>query len=126
MPRNFVILFRGREGSSAIIDLMSKHPDVRVPVFEQLCAMGRFGQKSGRGFYLHQDGKRLPDPEVAALIEQAAAARGIRRAPVPAAAIQQRFHAALVNEAARVLADGIAARPQRSRLRSRTLLPTTG
>ncbi|MDR3539059.1 MAG: 3-hydroxyacyl-CoA dehydrogenase NAD-binding domain-containing protein [Acetobacteraceae bacterium] len=90
------------------------HQDKRervVPVFDQICQLGRFGQKTGRGFYLYQDGNRVVDPEVTALVEAASAARGIVRAPVPPEAIQQRVHAAMVNEAAQVLADGIAARP---------------
>jgi 3-hydroxyacyl-CoA dehydrogenase len=82
-----------------------------VPVFDWICERGHFGQKTGRGFSLHQDGKRVPDPEVAALVERASAARGIMRRLVPAEEIQWRVHAAMVNEAARVLGEGIAARP---------------
>jgi 3-hydroxyacyl-CoA dehydrogenase len=82
-----------------------------VPVFEQICEKGRFGQKTGRGFYIYRDGQRLPDPEVTALVEAASAARGITRRKVAPEEIQQRVHAATVNEAAKVLADGIAARP---------------
>ncbi|HEY1933122.1 MAG TPA: 3-hydroxyacyl-CoA dehydrogenase NAD-binding domain-containing protein [Acetobacteraceae bacterium] len=82
-----------------------------VPVFQQICERGRFGQKTGRGFYIHRDGQRLADPEVAALVEAASAARGITRRHVTAEEIQQRVHAATVNEGAKVLSDGIAARP---------------
>lgn len=82
-----------------------------VPVFEQICEKGRFGQKTGRGFYIYQDGQRLPDPEVTALVEAASAARGIARRKVTPEEIQQRVHAATVNEGAKVLSDGIAARP---------------
>ena len=76
-----------------------------------ICEGGHFGQKTGAGFYLHQNGKRLPDPEVAALIERASAERGITRHPVSPEEIQQRVHATMVNEGARVLSEGIAARP---------------
>lgn len=82
-----------------------------VPVFNQICERGHFGQKSGRGFYIHRDGQRIPDPEVVALIEAASAARGITRRHVTPEEIQQRIHAAMVNEGAYVLQDGIAARP---------------
>jgi len=82
-----------------------------VPVFDWICERGHFGQKTGRGFYIHQDGKRMPDPEVAALIERASAARGITRHAVAAEDIQRRVHAAMVNEGAHVLSEGIAARP---------------
>ena len=90
----------------------SRDPRERyVAVFDQICELGRYGQKTGRGFYIHAGGKRQPDPEVAALIEAASAARGIKRRPLPAEEIQRRVHAAMVNEGARVLSDGIAARP---------------
>jgi 3-hydroxyacyl-CoA dehydrogenase len=82
-----------------------------VPVADLLCEQGRFGQKTGAGWYRHVDGKRLPDPEVTALIERAAAEKGIVRKPVSAETIQQGVHAAMVNEGAKVLAEGIAARP---------------
>ena len=82
-----------------------------VPVFEQICEKGRFGQKTARGFYIYRDRQRLPDPEVTALVEAASAARGITRRKVTPEEIQQRVHAATVNEGVNVLADGIAARP---------------
>lgn len=82
-----------------------------VPVFEQICEKGRFGQKTGRGFYIYRDGRRLPDPEVTTLVEAASAARGITRRKVTPEDIQRRVHAAMVNEGAKVLSDGIAARP---------------
>jgi 3-hydroxyacyl-CoA dehydrogenase len=82
-----------------------------VPVFDWICERGHFGQKTGRGFYIHQDGKRVPDPEVAALVERASTARGITRHAVAAEDIQCRVHAAMVNEGARLLSEGIAARP---------------
>jgi 3-hydroxyacyl-CoA dehydrogenase len=82
-----------------------------VPVADWLCECGRFGQKTGAGWYRHVDGKRLPDPEVTALIERASAEKGISRRTIPAEAIMRDVHAAMVNEGARVLAEGIAARP---------------
>ena len=82
-----------------------------VPVADWLCEAGRFGQKTGAGYYRHAGGKRVTDPEVTALIERASAVRGIERRPVGAEAIQRRIHAAMVNEGARVLAEGIARRP---------------
>ncbi len=81
------------------------------PVYDWICEGGHFGQKTGAGFYVHRDGKRLPNPEVEALILRAAAERGVVRRPVSAEAIQQRVHATMVNEGARLLTAGIAARP---------------
>jgi 3-hydroxyacyl-CoA dehydrogenase len=90
----------------------TRDPEARyVPIADWLCELGRFGQKTGAGYYRHEGGKRLVDPEVTALIERASAAKGITRRPVPAETIQTRVHAAMVNEAARALAEGIAQRP---------------
>jgi 3-hydroxyacyl-CoA dehydrogenase len=80
-------------------------------VYDWICEGGNFGQKTGAGFYIHQNGKRLPNPAAEALILRAAAERGTTRHPVSADSIQQRVHATMVNEGARILADGIAARP---------------
>ena len=82
-----------------------------APIADWLCEHGRLGQKTGAGWYLYRDGKRLADPEVAGLIARASALRGIHRRAVPASAIQERSHVAMVNEAARILAEGVAARP---------------
>ena len=82
-----------------------------VPVFDWICEQGRYGQKTGRGFYRYEGGKRTPDPEVAEMAARASALRGITRRQVSAEEIQRNIHAAMVNEGARVLSDGIAARP---------------
>jgi 3-hydroxyacyl-CoA dehydrogenase len=89
-----------------------REPQMRhVQIADTLVERGRLGQKTGAGYYRHAEGKRLADPEVIALIEQASAAKGIARHPVPAEVIQQRVHAAMVNEGAKVVAEGVAARP---------------
>jgi 3-hydroxyacyl-CoA dehydrogenase len=82
-----------------------------VPIADWICELGRFGQKTGAGYYLHKDGRRLADPVVTDLVERASAARGITRQSVPAEAITARVHAAMVDEGARILAEGIARRP---------------
>jgi 3-hydroxyacyl-CoA dehydrogenase len=101
------IAWAGRRRAAATRD-----PRVRyVPIADWLCEMGRFGQKTGAGYYVHKDGKRTVDPVVTELVHRASAARGIIRRTVPAEEIQSRVHAAMVNEAARILAEGIAQRP---------------
>jgi 3-hydroxyacyl-CoA dehydrogenase len=82
-----------------------------VPVADWLCEQGRFGQKTKAGWYAHDNGTSRPDPIVTALVKQASAARGVLRVPIAPEVIQARVHAAMVNEAARVLEEGIAARP---------------
>ncbi len=89
------------------------HPtrERQVPVADWLCEHGRLGQKTGAGWYLYRDGRRLADPEVAGMITRASAIRGIHRRSIPAASIQERAHASMVNEAARIVTEGVAARP---------------
>jgi 3-hydroxyacyl-CoA dehydrogenase len=80
-------------------------------VADQLVEMGRLGQKTGKGWYLYGDDRKpRPDPEVIALIERAAAAAGIERRRVSNEEIVERAIYALINEGARVLADGFALR----------------
>jgi 3-hydroxyacyl-CoA dehydrogenase len=80
-------------------------------VADQLYELGRFGQKTGKGWYRYaEDRKPLPDPEVLELIERMAAAAGIRRRPFAEAEIIERTIYALINDGARVLDDGFALR----------------
>jgi 3-hydroxyacyl-CoA dehydrogenase len=74
--------------------------------------MGRFGQKTGAGWYRYPDGSRapVPDPEVQRLIEECARQAGIARRQIPPEEIVERTVYALVNEGARILEEGIALR----------------
>jgi 3-hydroxyacyl-CoA dehydrogenase len=73
--------------------------------------MGRLGQKSGAGWYAYVDGKKHIDPFVTDLIEKIAREKGLARKTIPADAIQRYVHAAIVNEGAKILSEGIAPRP---------------
>jgi 3-hydroxyacyl-CoA dehydrogenase len=89
----------------------SKPGDRKPLVADTLCEMGRFGQKTGKGWYVYgEDRKPTPDPEVLALIERAATAAGIRRRPIGNEEIIERTIYALINEGARVLDEGYASR----------------
>jgi 3-hydroxyacyl-CoA dehydrogenase len=81
-------------------------------VLDHLYAAGMLGQKTGAGFYLYPQGSRTPqdNPALPAMLEQAAATRGIVRQPVTNEHIVERCLFALVNEAARILDEGIAQR----------------
>ena len=82
-------------------------------LLEQLNALGRFGQKSGTGWYRYDAERRaLPDPAVTELIERHARARGITRRTLSDTEILERCLYAMINEGARLLADGIVPRPQ--------------
>jgi 3-hydroxyacyl-CoA dehydrogenase len=85
----------------------------QAPVADALYEAGRLGQKTGKGYFLYADGDRTPrpDPEVAALIERIAAAQGVTRRAVGAEEIVERLIYPMINEGARILEDGIAARP---------------
>ena len=87
-------------------------PGARKPlVADKLCEMGRFGQKTGAGWYRYGDDRRpIPDPEVRALIEQTTQAAGIVRRPFTSEEIVERTIYALINEGARVLEEGVALR----------------
>jgi 3-hydroxyacyl-CoA dehydrogenase len=87
-------------------------PGVRVPlVADQLAEMGRFGQKTGRGWSLYDENRQpSPDPETAALIDKTARAAGIERRTIGREEIVDRCILALVNEGAQVLGEGIALR----------------
>jgi len=77
-----------------------------------LCERGRFGQKTGAGWYRYEPGARtaLPDPEVDALIEQYRRDIGVAPRAIPGDEIVERCILALVNEGARLLEEGIALR----------------
>ncbi|AVO37670.1 3-hydroxyacyl-CoA dehydrogenase NAD-binding domain-containing protein [Pukyongiella litopenaei] len=80
---------------------------------DTLCEAGHFGQKTGKGYYVYEAGKRagVPNPEVMPLIEAERAAQGITPRDFTDAEIVRRYMAAMVNEAARVVGEGIARRP---------------
>jgi 3-hydroxyacyl-CoA dehydrogenase len=93
------------------LNQFSKPGDRKPLVADTLCEMGRFGQKTGKGWYVYgEDRTPTPDPEVLALIERAATASGIRRRAITDEEIIERTIYALINEGARVLEEGYASR----------------
>ena len=87
-------------------------PGVRTPlVLDRLYEMGRLGQKTGRGWYVYDDDRKpSPYPEVEALIEKTASDAGIERRQIGDDEILDRCILAMVNEGARILEEGYAAR----------------
>lgn len=87
-------------------------PNVRHPMIaDRLCEMGRYGQKTGAGWYRYDENRKpSPDPEVEKLIEEAAAEAGIERRQIGEEEIIERTMYALVNEGARILEEGYALR----------------
>ena len=83
----------------------------RAPVADALCDAGRYGQKTGRGYYVYDGRTPTPDPEVDAIIEQQSQRLGIDRHPIPQDEIIERLVYPMINEGARILEEGIAERP---------------
>jgi 3-hydroxyacyl-CoA dehydrogenase len=91
----------------------AEHPgEQQRTAADAICEAGRFGQKTGAGWYRYEAGKRdpIPDPAVDAIIEQFRRDSGITPRKISDAEIVERCIYALVNEGARILEDGIAAR----------------
>jgi 3-hydroxyacyl-CoA dehydrogenase len=80
---------------------------------DELCRLGRLGQKTGGGWYDYPDGPRRPVPalEAGALVERHRRTLGITPRAIDDSEIVERLLYALVNEGARLLEEGIAARP---------------
>jgi 3-hydroxyacyl-CoA dehydrogenase len=83
----------------------------RALVADRLCELGRFGQKTGAGFYRYEgDRTPRPDPEVERIILDIAAEQGIARRPISDEEILDRLLYPMVNEGARILEEGRAIR----------------
>jgi 3-hydroxyacyl-CoA dehydrogenase len=87
-------------------------PGIRQPLAgDRLCEMGRFGQKTGAGWYKYDENRRaIPDPELTALIRKWAAEAKIPQRQMGREEIVDRCLYALVNEGARILQEGCALR----------------
>jgi 3-hydroxyacyl-CoA dehydrogenase len=86
--------------------------ELKPIVADKLCEAGRFGQKTGAGWYRYEAGKRdpIPDAMTEQLINEYRAANGITPRKVEDSEVVERCIFALVNEGARILEEGIAAR----------------
>ncbi|WP_225031432.1 3-hydroxyacyl-CoA dehydrogenase NAD-binding domain-containing protein [Paraburkholderia sp. XV] len=92
----------------------TRHPDARyVQIPDRLCERGWFGQKTGRGFYRYDEGKRAgtPDPEVEAIIVAERERAGVAPRAFSDEQIVRRYMAAMINEGANVIHERIALRP---------------
>jgi 3-hydroxyacyl-CoA dehydrogenase len=88
-------------------------PDMKYSkTADLLCEQGRFGQKAGKGWYDYQAGKRdaIPSKEVEDMIAKHRTSLGITARKISDEEIVQRLVFSLVNEAAFILEEGIAAR----------------
>tara|TARA_R110002111_G_scaffold129188_7_gene193855 strand:- start:1990 stop:4074 length:2085 start_codon:yes stop_codon:yes gene_type:complete len=85
---------------------------VTSPVADAICELGRFGQKTGAGYYHYAKGSRTPEPDpiVEDIIVKAARDAGINRRQVSDEEILKRCVYPMINEAAKILEEGIATR----------------
>jgi 3-hydroxyacyl-CoA dehydrogenase len=115
-----MVNFGNRMGPFAVGDLagldigwrIRKATGAKAPIADALCEQGRFGQKTGRGYYLYPDGARMgvPDPEVENLIVKISGELGVARRSISEKEIVERLVFPMINEGARILSEGIAAR----------------
>jgi 3-hydroxyacyl-CoA dehydrogenase len=92
----------------------TRDPKARyVEVSDRICERGWFGQKTRRGYYLYPEGARTgqPDPEVLAIVDAERAKKGIAPRKFTRDEIVRRYMAAMINEGANVVHEGIALRP---------------
>ena len=82
------------------------------PIADRICELGRFGQKTGAGWYCYEEGSRapVPDPAVEDIILGVSDELGIERRDIADDEIRERCLYTLVNEGARILQEGLALR----------------
>ena len=84
----------------------------RAEISDTLAEMGRFGQKTGSGYFRYEGGRTpIPDPEVEKIIIDASNRLGIQRRTIDSQEILERLIFPMINEGARILEEGIAYRP---------------
>jgi 3-hydroxyacyl-CoA dehydrogenase len=81
-------------------------------IADRICEQGRFGQKTGKGFYRYEAGSRkpIPDPEVEKIVSSYRSEIGVKPRTISDDEIVERCIYALVNEGAHILEEGIALR----------------
>jgi len=92
----------------------TRDPRMRyVEIADRICERGWFGQKTGRGWYRYAPGSRsgTPDPEVLAIVEAERQRAGVTPRDFSNDEIVRRYLAAMINEGANVVHEGIALRP---------------
>ncbi len=83
------------------------------PIADRICEKGRFGQKTFAGWYRYEEGSRtpVPDPEIEQLIVGLSEELGFERRAIAEQEIIERCIYTMINEGAKILAEGIAQRP---------------
>lgn len=104
------IAWRMRQAQAASRDSNARYVDIP----DRLCERGRLGRKTGAGYYRYEVGGKgsgVSDPAVHELIAEASRDKGLARRTIGDQEIQRRALLSMVNEAAALLAEGVALRP---------------
>ncbi|MCX8570409.1 3-hydroxyacyl-CoA dehydrogenase NAD-binding domain-containing protein [Aminobacter sp. MET-1] len=89
----------------------TRDPNARyVEIADRLCEAGRFGRKTGKGWYDYSSSEKAVDPAVSVLIEAARTAKGIVPRTFTSGEIVERLLRAMADEGKSLLEEGIAAR----------------
>jgi len=81
-------------------------------ILDKICELGRYGQKTGAGFYKYDEKRNAsPDPLIEDLIIQHSQEHGFKRRPISDQEILERSICSMINEGAKILEEGIVARP---------------
>ena len=83
----------------------------KAPISDALCEAGRFGQKTGAGYYKYEGRTPTPDPEVERIIAEQQRKVGVNPRTIEDDEIFERMFYPMINEGARILEEGIASRP---------------
>lgn len=103
------IAWKMRQAQAATRDPQARYVDIA----DQLCEAGRLGRKTGAGYYRYDPGSNagVSDPVVHQLIEHSSSQKGLVRRRIEPTEMVRRVLLAMVNEAAQLLGEGVAARP---------------
>jgi len=84
----------------------------RALIADRLCELGRFGQKTGAGYYRYEGGDRtpIPDPDVEKIILEVSREQSVQRRPISDQEILERLLYPMVNEGAKILEEKLAIR----------------
>jgi 3-hydroxyacyl-CoA dehydrogenase len=101
----------GWRNRKAKFDQLTKR-EQECNILDKICEMGRYGQKTGSGFYQYDEKRnRTADPDIEELIISHSRERGIPRREITNQEILERALYSMINEGAKILEEGIAARP---------------
>lgn len=80
------------------------------PIADRICENGDHGQKSGKGYYAYVGRDASPRPQVEAMLAEISREKGIERKAISDEEVLWRILAAIVNEGAKIVEEGIAQR----------------